>query len=52
MMDSSCVKNEIRTFSRMLMKYIKIVDHTVLEINAFHVHQNGGRGGGRVFPEK
>jgi hypothetical protein len=33
LMDSSCVNNEIRTFNKTLMKYIKIDEHTVLESN-------------------
>jgi hypothetical protein len=32
-MDSFCVNNGIRSFNRKLMKYIKIVELTVLEIN-------------------
>jgi hypothetical protein len=36
LMDLCCVNNEIRTFSRKLMTYIKFAEYTVLEIN-----QNG-----------
>jgi hypothetical protein len=56
-MDSSCVSNEIRTFSRKVMKFIKIDEHTVLEINpnrecftSHGLHLNGQ--GKKKFPNK
>jgi hypothetical protein len=33
LMHSSCVNNEIRTFNKKLMKFMKTVEHTVLEMN-------------------
>jgi hypothetical protein len=34
LMESSCVNNEIRSFNRKLMKYVKTINHTtVVETN-------------------